>query len=275
MTSSPLARFQGDLLIFGCGTMAGAMLSRWLDCGLPPASITAIRPSGQPAPGGVRTLSSPEGQAPPRLLLIGVKPQTFASIAAQAAALAGPDTLVLSIMAGITIEDLSSALPDAGSIVRIMPNLPVANGHGVTLRVGTPHSGQHVAMLDALLAPLGHAHAMADETGFNLVTALTGCGPAFVYRFVAAMAGAAVRLGLDADDADALARATVAGAAASVASSDRPLTELAAAVASPGGMTQAGLDVLDSDGRLAALLAETLRASRDRGRELAQALSPD
>lgn len=275
MTSSPLARFQGDLLIFGCGTMAGAMLTRWLDVGLPARCLTAIRPSGTAAPGGVRTLTTAEGLAAPQVLLIGVKPQVFATVAGDVARLAGPDTLVVSIMAGITLEDLATALPDAGSIVRVMPNLPVAQGHGVTLRVGVPNSMELADALDALLAPLGHVHALADETGFNLVTALTGCGPAFVYRFVATLAGAAVRLGLDEKDADVLARVTVAGAAASIASSGRTPTEMAAAVASPGGMTQAGLDVLDSDGRLAALLAETLRAARDRGRELAQSLRND
>lgn len=275
MTSSPLACSLGDILIFGCGTMAGAMVQRWIECGLPPEGMTAIRPSARPVAGGIRSLASSDGLAAPRILLIGLKPQTFAHVASDLARLAGSETLVISIMAGIALEDLAATLPDAGSIVRVMPNLPVAEGHGVVLRVGTPHDDALEATLAALLAPLGHVHNMADETGFNLITALTGCGPAFVYRFVAALAGAAVRLGLDEKDADILARATVAGAAASIAASDRTPTEMADAVASPGGMTQAGLDVLDSDGRLAALLAETLRASRDRGRELAQALRSD
>ncbi len=85
------------------------------------------------------------------------------------------------------------------------------------------------------------------------------------------MAGAATRLGIDSADADPLARAMLAGAAASLAESEESPLALAEAVASPGGMTQAGLDVLDSDGRLAALMAETLRAARERGRALAQA----
>ncbi len=269
MTNRTLAAFDGDIVIYGCGTMAGAMLTRWIDVGLDPAQVTALRPSGGRAPGGVRTVTDSKSLSAPAILLIAVKPQIFRSVAADIARLADADTLVVSIMAGIAIDDLSIALPDAGGIVRVMPNMPVADGRGIAVTVGA--AAIHTERLAALLAPLGHVHAMGDEAGFNLVTALTGCGPAFVYRFVAGLAGAAVRLGLDPADADILARATVAGASASLFATDQSPSALADAVASPGGMTQAGLDILDSDGRLVALLAETLRAARDRGRELALA----
>lgn len=273
MPISPLARLDGDMIIFGCGTMAGALLSRWLDCGLAPDRVTAIRASGKAAPGGVATRKSAARLPRPALLVIGIKPQQFPDAKADLARLAGPETLVVSIMAGIGLDDLATAMPNAGAIVRVMPNLAVAQGRGVAAWIGEPR--QHGAVLTALLSPLGQVQPLADETGFNLVTALIACGPAFVYRFVAALAGAAVRLGLDERDADLLARATVAGAAATMAASPQSPIALADAVASPGGMTQAGLDILDSDGRLAALLAETLRASRDRGRELAAAAQAD
>lgn len=282
MEQRPLADFDGDIAIFGCGTMAGAMLSRWLDCGLDPARVTALRASGAPVGEGVRVVTAPgDLPAAPAVLIVGIKPQMFSALAPAIAAVAGPGTLVVSIMAGIALEDLALAVPGAGAIVRVMPNMPVAEGRGVVAVVGSaaePNSGPDADQqrrLAALLAPLGHVHAMRDEAGFNLVTALTGCGPAFVYRFVAAMAGAAVRLGLDPADADRLARATVAGAAATLAESDQTSAALADAVASPGGMTQAGLDVLDSDGRLTALMADTLRAARERGREMAAAVRLD
>lgn len=273
MARQPLAVFDGDILIFGCGTMAGAMLTRWIATGLDPAKVVAVRKSGTPVGSGVRTVSTSGKIKPPAILLIGVKPQLFASVASDIERLAGSETLVVSIMAGIPLEDLSLALPRAAAIVRVMPNMPVASGEGVIATVGD--AGARAKQLKALLAPLGHVHAMSDEAGFNLVTALTGCGPAFVYRFVGAMAGAAMRLGLDPADADVLARATVAGAANTLAASPETPMALADAVASPGGMTQAGLDVLDSDGRLAALMAETLRTARERGRELAAAARGD
>jgi pyrroline-5-carboxylate reductase len=268
MTTPTLTDWSGDIIIFGCGTMAGAMLSRWLDCGLNPARVTAVRASGVAVANGVTTVTDASRLTPPALLVIGVKPQMFAELAPAIAALAGPQTQILSIMAGIMIEELATALPNAGAIMRTMPNMPVASGRGVVV-TATRAGDSGNAGVAALLDTLGHVHAMTDENGFNLVTALSGCGPAFVYRFVEAMAGAGVRLGLDPADADRLARATVAGAAATMADSGQTPGELAASVASPGGMTQAGLDVLDMDGRLTALMAETLRAARDRGRELA------
>ena len=274
MTAKRLSKFDKDMLIFGCGTMASAMLARWLDAGIDPDRVTAIRASGAAVIGGVRTKKAPARGRKPDILIIGVKPQSFGSVTTDIANVAGPDTVVISIMAGITLDDLRFALPDAGQIVRIMPNMPVAQGRGVVITVSEVTAAP-IPQLAELLAPLGHVHAMQDEAGFNLVTALTGCGPAFVYRFVSALAGAAVRLGLNPEDAETLARATVDGAVAHMAATQLSPAELATAVASPGGMTQAGLDVLDSDGRLASLLAETLRAARDRGREITTSMRTD
>jgi pyrroline-5-carboxylate reductase len=272
MSRPTLARFDAGLMLFGCGRMAGAMLSRWLATGLDPARVVAIRKSGvAPAP-GILTRKISRGLAAPDILLIGIKPQQFGKLKTNIAALTGPQTLILSIMAGVSIETLAAAFPGAGAIVRLMPNLPVATGQGVVARLGD--AGAQAAALEDLLAPLGHIQPVSDERSFDLVTALTGCGPAFTYRFAAALAAAGERLGIPAADAETLARLTVAGAAASMTGSTDPLAGLAAAVASPGGMTQAGLDVLDADGALIQLMTDTLRAARDRGGELA-ALASD
>jgi pyrroline-5-carboxylate reductase len=103
----------------------------------------------------------------------------------------------------------------------------------------------------------------------DVVTALAGSGPAFVYRLIDALAAGAAALGLPRDQADRLALGMVEGAGALAAASPFGPGELADKVASPGGTTRAGLDVLDADGRLAALMADTLRAARDRGAEMA------
>jgi len=104
---------------------------------------------------------------------------------------------------------------------------------------------------------------------FDLVTALTGSGPAFLYRFIDALAVAAAGLGLQREQAGRMALAMVEGAAALAAASADGPRALAGRVASPGGMTREGLDVLDADDALVRLLTETLRAARDRGAELA------
>jgi pyrroline-5-carboxylate reductase len=132
------------------------------------------------------------------------------------------------------------------------------------------------ARASAMFAALGLVEWLEDETLFDAGTALSGCGPAFVYRFIDALTAAGAEIGLDPAQAARMALATVSGAGMSAALSGRSPAALADAVASKGGMTREGLNVLDRDEALDRLLAETLRAARDRGRalaELAQAAS--
>ena len=112
---------------------------------------------------------------------------------------------------------------------------------------------------------------MIDESLFDLVTALAGSGPAFVYRFIDALAAGAERLGMPSAEAGRLAIAMVEGASALAASSDVSPRELARRVTSPGGTTAAGLQVMDAGGLFADLIEATLKAARDRGAEMAAA----
>lgn len=261
-----LRDFSGPIWLVGCGNMAGAMLARWLDQGLDPQTITAIRPSGlAPAP-GVRTLTALPDEPAPRVLMLGVKPQKLDEVAPAVAAAVGPNTVVISILAGVELATLRARFPGAGAVVRAMPNTPVALGRGV---VGL--FGDESADVDALMAPLGLVERVADETEFDLLGTLAGCGPAFLFRFIDALAGAGVTLGLDPAQAMRLAVATVDGAAGLAAASTESPATLANRVASPGGMTRKGLDVLDAEQALNGLLERTLEAAVARGREMAAA----
>ena len=265
MSESALTTLTPRITIFGCGTMASAMLRRWLACGLDPALVTAIRRSATPIAPGIDQRASADGLPSPDILLIGIKPQQYHPLLPAIVPLAGPHSQVVSILAGVPLATLAADFAHVAGVVRAMPNLPVETGHGV---VAVAQRGGSAA-LDALLATLGLVFPVADEAQFDPVTALAGCGPAFVYRFVDALAAAATQLGLDPADADRLARAMTAGAALTVQASAASPAALADAVASPGGMTRAGLDKLDADRRLEKLLAETLSAAANRGSELA------
>jgi pyrroline-5-carboxylate reductase len=270
------------LLLIGCGNMAGSILSRWLDCGLAPEKVQVVDPA-KPAlrSGIVVSADLPEAVAPGTMILVGIKPQQFDGIAVRLDALVGADSCILSIMAGLPIGLLRKALPSAGRIVRLMPNLPVRTGQGVVLTFAEDSGAQGDGAVGAgaadaetvgrLLAPLGLVEALASEGQFDLGTALSGCGPAYVYRVIDALAVAATRLGLEEGQASRLALQTVAGAASAAAQSDVAPGVMADRVASPGGMTRLGMDVLDADDRLLDLLTDTLRAARDRGAELAAA----
>ncbi|MBB5684157.1 pyrroline-5-carboxylate reductase family protein [Sphingobium boeckii] len=254
------------LWLLGCGNMAGAMLARWLETGLDPAAVTVIDPSRTEAPAGVRLLAAPpQGEAPPAALLLGVKPQIFA---AASAGLSIKGSAIISIMAGVDGASLAARLPDASAIVRLMPNLPAALGKGVALLHAS--KGDAKAMADALATPLGLALWVESEALIDAGTAVSGSGPAFVYRFIDAMAAGAEKLGFTADQAQALALATVEGAAALASASPESPAILADRVASPKGTTRAGLDVLDEDAAIYTLIHRTLKAAADRAGALAE-----
>lgn len=260
-----------SLLQFGCGNMGGAMLAGWLAGGFDPAAFTVVDPLLAEAPAGVTLLRDPPaGAEPADVVLLGFKPQQLGQSAAALAAHVGEGTLLLSILAGVDLATLHALFPRAAGIVRVMPNLAAAIGKSPIALFGDA-GGAARERTEALMAPLGPAEWLGEEGEMDLVTALAGSGPAFVYRFIDALAEAASALGLPRSQADRLALAMVEGAAALAAASPHAPGELARRVASPGGVTQVGLDVLDAEGRLLALLTDTLRGARDHSAEMTRA----
>jgi pyrroline-5-carboxylate reductase len=260
-------QFQHILLV-GCGNMAGAMLEGWLAGGLDPARFTVVEPAEKALPQGIVHRRSLPASGDFDAVLLGVKPQMLGDVAPAVAKLAQGGTAVLSLLAGVELATLAARFPAAGAHVRMMPNLAVALGKApiALAERGLDEPGR--AALVALMQPLGSPE-WVEEADFDLVTALAGSGPAFVYRFIDALAEGAAELGLSRDQAGRMALAMVEGAAALAAASPHDPGELARRVASPGGTTRKGLEVLDADDALARLVTATLRAARDRGAELA------
>ncbi len=256
------------ILLFGYGTMASAMLEGWLASGLEPERFTAYNPRPKPVPSGVTFTSEPPRSSFDAVVL-GVKPQKLREVAAEVEPLAGPDTVLISILAAVNLDSLARHFPRCGGLARLMPNLAVAIGKSPNALVARGVAAGARDALTELAGRLGSAEWLADEAQFDMITALTGSGPGFVYRFIDALAGGAAALGLDRAQADRLAKQMVAGAAALAAASPHSPGELARRVASPGGTTQRGLDVLDENEALQALVTRCLEATRDRERELA------
>ncbi len=259
-----------SILILGCGNMGGAMLAGWLRGGLAAERFTVVDPVLGEVPAGVRLLRAvPDERFD--LVLLGIKPQLLDEVAPVLGRAAGQGTVLLSILAGVEIASLATRAPGAAAIVRIMPNLAAAIGKSPLGLFAQGLDDAARAALDFLLAPLGTPEWLAREDQLDAVTALAGSGPAFVYRFIAALAAGGAELGLEPAQARRLALATIEGAAALVAASGEDPAEVARRVTSPGGTTAAGLAVLDDEAALARLIAATLRAARDRGAELAAA----
>jgi pyrroline-5-carboxylate reductase len=256
----------GPLWLVGCGNMGGAMLRRWLAAGLDSADVTVVTRSGAGVPDGIRSVQRPPPGAEPATVVLAVKPQQLDTVAPMLATV--QPALLVSILAGVEVAALAQRIP-ARAIVRAMPNLPVAIGKGViALHTRDAHAR---GAAEALAVPLGHQEWIADEAQFDLVTALAGCGPGFVFRFADALATAGEALGLPADQALRLALATIEGSALMAAAADVSPATLADRVASPGGSTRQGLNVLDRDGALVRLLTDTLAASAARNAEMAAA----
>jgi pyrroline-5-carboxylate reductase len=257
------------ILIIGCGNMGGAMLKGWLAAGADPSRFTVVDPFVGEAPAGVTLLRDLPERVSHNAVLLGVKPQGFAELASNLAPRLAERPLVLSILAGIGLDSLARTLPGARGWVRIMPNLAAALGKSPLALVGQGVSAADRVAVADVLAPLGTPEWLAGEDLFDLATALVGSGPAFVYRFIDALAAGGAALGFAPDQAERLALAMVEGAAELARQSPHSPAELARMVASPGGTTEAGLKVLDQDAVLARLVEATLRAARDRGAELA------
>ncbi len=266
-------RWPRTLVLAGAGRMGGALLRGWLAGGLAPAAVHVIDPH---LDAETRSIFRDQGVslgAPselPAALVLAVKPQTFAATPEAFAALAGPDTLVVSILAGKTLANLRAGVPDAAAIVRAMPNLPAAVGHGASCLAGEPGLTQEQrAVAQTLLDVVGLVEWL-DESLIDAVTAVSGSGPAYVFLLAECLAEAGVEAGLPADIAARLARATVEGAGALLAASpDSTPGRLRESVTSPGGTTAAALDILRAADGMAPLLRRAVAAAKARAAELA------
>jgi pyrroline-5-carboxylate reductase len=254
----------------GCGNMGGAILDGWRSGGLDLGSVTVIRPSGTQVE-GTRTVSSLADAGPaPKLLLLAFKPQKLDDIAPELRRHLSAETVVVSMLAGVEAESLRLRFPGVRAIVRAMPNLPVAVRRGVTGLYSVDADQQARDTLNNLFSALGFAMWMADEAKLSALGSVAGAGPAYVARFIAALANAGVRRGLTEEIAATIARETVLGTAWMAAMTSEDMASIARRVASPNGTTEAGLAVLDREHVLEELIAVTIDAAARRGAELAE-----
>jgi pyrroline-5-carboxylate reductase len=252
----------------GAGNMGGAIIDGWRVAGLDLTPIIAIDPANK-AIEGVRTVTSlTEAGRAPQLALLGFKPQKLDEIAADLAPRLSGKTILVSILVGVEIASLRERFRGVRAIVRAMPNLPVAIRRGVIALYG--EGGARQAHIGELFSALGWTMWMADESKLAAIGSVAGAGPAYVARFVAALAKAAEKRGLSPETAATVALETVLGTTWMAATTGEDMASVAKRVASPKGTTAAGLAVLDHDDVLDKLVGLTIEAAARRGDELAQ-----
>jgi pyrroline-5-carboxylate reductase len=270
-----LAELSGTLVLVGAGKMGSALLEGWLRLGLDLNRVAVLEP--QPTPDianltarGLKLNPAMNVVHAPAAVVIAVKPQNAAQVMPLLAPVVGPSTVVLSIMAGITLAFLTEALPAGSAIVRSMPNTPAAIGRGITVAVPNPQVGPAQRdLVHRLLAATGSVEWVADEALLDPVTAVSGSGPAYVFLLAESLAKAGAAAGLPSDLAARLARATVAGSGELLHQSPLDPATLRQNVTSPGGTTAAALEVLMADEGLDRVMREAVAAATRRSRELA------
>ncbi len=256
----------GRVWLVGCGNMGGALLGRWVAAGL--AAIDVIDPAMPVLPGGLVAHDRLPGTAPD-VVVMAVKPQLWRAAAAALVAHVRPDTLVISIMAGVTVAELHSVFIWQ-NVVRAMPNTPARLGQGITaLWMPADQRGRNRA--ESLFDVAGNLVWLDRESDFDAVTGLSGSGPAYVFAMIEALAAAGAANGLAPVLADALALATVTGAAALAAEGMASPADLRRAVTSPNGTTAAGLAVLQP--ALDSLMIDVVAAATRRSRTMAVSVS--
>jgi pyrroline-5-carboxylate reductase len=217
---------------------------------------------------GVRLLDPLAAASEADVVLLVVKPQDVRTTAAELAPALRPSTLVVSLAAGITTAALEAVLPAGAPVVRVMSNTPALVGQAMSaVSAGTTATDAHLAVVEELLSPVGRVVRVPEDQQ-DAVTAVSGSGPAYVFRVVEAMVDAGVALGLSGEVAAELAQQTLLGAATLLAGSGQTPADLRRAVTSPGGTTAAALAVLE-ERRVDALFLAALTAARDRSAELA------
>lgn len=263
------AAFPAPAWLVGCGNMAGAMVEGWRAGGVDFSRVTVIRPSGTPVQ-GVRTVTDyPEGERP-RFVMLGFKPQKLGEVAPGLTPYIGDDTILVSMLAGVTAATLRRHFPEARAIFRIMPNLPVAQREGIIPLYSYERDGEARNIVNRLMAQLGLAPTCLEEPEMSVIGALAASGPAYFARFTEAMGNWGGRHGIDPHFAQIIATQTLIGTGAFAGATGASMADVARRVASPKGTTEQGLAVLDAPDGVQPMVDRMLDAALRRAEELAK-----
>ena len=249
----------------GCGNMGGALATAAAK-GNPDMPIAVYDPLTEKAAalaerfGGVSAVSLEELAKNSRYLWIGVKPQMLAALFAELSPLLPEDVILVSMAAGTAIAAIEALAGKPLPVIRIMPNIPVAVGKGVILYDANDKTAE--ADLSFFTSAMSGAGLLdrIEENKIDAASAISGCGPAFAYLFIEALADGGVACGLPRAKAQAYAAAMLAGSAEQVLSSGLHPGALKDAVCSPGGTTIAGVRALEEGGFQAAAMNAVIAA---------------
>ncbi len=254
----------------GAGNMGGALAAAACKAATPAQVIVADRDEAKTAALAARTGCAVGDNITvvqsSRFVFLGVKPQMLGAVAAELKPLFTERVVLVSMLAGVTTERLAAELGEM-PIIRIMPNTAAAIGEGMILYTANPAvTADEKAAFVQLLSTAGQLDEI-PEALIDAGSAVSGCGPAFVYLFIEALADAGVQCGLPRDKALRYAAQTVCGAGRMAVTDGRHPAALKDAVCSPGGSTIEGVHALE-DGAFRGVVMDAVQASFERTKEL-------
>lgn len=266
----------GKLAVLGAGKMGGILIAAFLRSGLfEPGQVTATvahaeRTASLGTRLGVRaTTDNLQAATGANVIVLGVKPTQVGDLVQSIKPSLGPDTLLISIAASMTISAIEAAAGDGVPVVRAMPNTPATLGAGMTALVrGRFARPEHMAMAERMFRTVGRT-VVLDEKHMDAVTGLSGSGPAFLYIILEALAEAGVNVGLPRDVATELAAQTAYGAARMVLETGAHPALLKDEVTTPAGCTVDGILELE-EGGLRVTLIKAVKRATERARALAR-----
>jgi pyrroline-5-carboxylate reductase len=254
-----------DVLLVGAGKMGGALAQRWQELNICRRLVIV-----EPTAPQIKSFKDIPAGFIPQVIVFAVKPQTLPETIKDYQGFAGQGALCLSIAAGKPVSFFEQYLGTKARIVRSMPNLPASIGKGITVAYANRNvSATEKEWAASLLGAVGHVLWVEKENFLDPVTALSGSGPAYIFLLIETLTKAGIHIGLTPLMAEKLARQTVIGSAAlAEASADISAEQLRQNVTSPGGTTQAALEVLMAQPGLQELFDRALAAATKRAKEL-------
>ena len=270
---------QPTVTFIGGGNMASAIYGGLLDSGFSATNLSVVDPSvaaqdNARQAGIERVFDSAPGEVLlADLIVLAIKPQITQAALQPLAGRLGPNSLVLSIIAGINADSLATllGLPGAGHIIRCMPNTPALVGEGMSGLYANADGGsaQGKALAERVMSSVGQCVWVDNESDLDVITAISGSGPAYFFLFIESLTEAAVALGMDGENAHKLALQTALGASRLASLSQEDAATLRKNVTSPGGTTEQAIRAFEASD-IRGIVAQATQAAARRSVELSK-----
>lgn len=268
------------IAVLGSGSMGTAVLRGLSGPGLRTAGIrvttrTATHAAALAVPGRVTAVAVEDDPEANRrasegagIVILAVKPHLIVTLLDEIRDVIGPQTVVVSVAAGVSVATIEAHSPAAAPVIRAMPNTPAVIGRGVTgLSAGTQVPAEAMRVVHDLFARVGEVVEVPEDR-LDALSTVSGSGPAYVFYLAEQLTAAAERLGFTPEEAGRLVNGTFRGASELLATSGATPQELRRQVTSPHGTTERAVAVLE-DARLEKVFDRALAAALERAREIA------